>query len=60
MDEELEKLLYKKRGRPSRKNEVVRVNFHLDKDLFDKLQESKGELSTTEYLNKIIRKGLES
>lgn len=46
-------------GRPSREVEAERVNFHMEKDLYDTILLRKGEDETvTHYLNKIIREYL--
>lgn len=48
-------------GRPSREVEAVRVNFHMEKDLYDTILLRKGEDETvTHYLNKMIREYLEN
>ena len=43
-------------GRPARSTEAVRVNFHLEKSLYDWIQMAKGDQTTTEFINAIIRK----
>ena len=46
----------KRVGRPARSTEAVRVNFHLEKSLYDWIQMAKGDQTTTEFINAIIRK----
>jgi hypothetical protein len=43
-------------GRPARSTEAVRVNFHLEKSLYDWILATKGDQTTTEFINNIIRK----
>ncbi len=45
----------KRVGRPARSTEAVRVNFHLEKSLYDWIQSAKGDQTTTEFINNLIR-----
>ena len=45
----------KRVGRPARSTEAVRVNFHLEKSLYDWIQSAKGDQTTTEFNNNLIR-----
>lgn len=46
----------KRVGRPARSTEAVRVNFHLEKSLYDWMMAAKGDRTATEFINAIIRK----
>lgn len=45
----------KRVGRPSRSTEAVRVNFHLEKALYDWMMATKGDRTATEFINDLIR-----
>jgi len=47
-----------KRGRPKRVQQVKRINFHLDADLYAIADQRRGDMTMTLFLNSVIRKAL--